>query len=189
MDPQVDEFFADVRGWRDEAQQLRAIMLDCGLDEALKWNKPCYGYEGRNIAIIQHMNDFVALMFFRGALLNDPEGLLEPPGANSRSARRACFTSVEQVRAMDAKLRDFVHEAIAANKAGLELPEFELVLVDELQEALDADPELAAAFEGLTPGRQREYNLHISGAKQSKTRIARVEKFIPAILDGKGMRD
>jgi len=170
--------------------RLRAILLDCGLHEALKWGKPCYTHGGVNIAILQKMNAFLALMFFKGALLDDPKGLLEEQGENSRSARRLCFTDVRQVARMDASVRSFVGKAIAVEEAGLELPKRpDLVLVDELRARLDRDPALKAAFEKLTPGRQREYNLQVSSAKQSKTRVQRVEQQVPRILAGKGLRD
>lgn len=165
-------------------------MLDCGLGEALKWGKPYYTYEGKNIAIIQEFKAFVALMFFKGALLQDAHGVLEEQGENTRSALRACFTSVEQIAQREAVLKDYVRRAIEVEKAGLAVPErAELVLVDELQARLDAEPALRAAFAALTPGRQRAYNLYFAGAKRSETRAARVEKCVPQILAGKGLRD
>ena len=190
MDPRTDPFFDAPKRWQRESQRLREILLDCGLGEALKWGKPCYTQGDQNIAILQRMKPFLALMFFKGALLDDPDGLLEEQGENSRSARRLCFTSVEQVARMEPSVRALVRSAIAVSEAGLELPEAPaLVLVEELQARLDADPALAAAFEGLTPGRRRAYHLHISSAKQSKTRARRVEQHVPRILAGKGLRD
>lgn len=190
MSTDVDTYFASAERWRKEAKRLRAILLDCGLEEALKWRKPCYGRDGSNVAILQPMKSFLALMFFKGALLDDPEGILEEQGPNSRSARRLRFTDVAQVDELEPTLRALVDCAIAVEARGLTLPERpELVPVAELQERLDADPDLKAAFAALTPGRQRGYNLHFGGAKQSKTRARRVDEHIPRILAGKGLRD
>lgn len=190
MDPDVNEFYASVISWGEVAQRLRRILLECELDEALKWRKPCYTFDGNNICIVQHMNDFLALMFFKGALLEDPDELLQEQGENTRSARRLCFTSVDEVDGMEGAVKDFVRQAIEVERKGLTVPkDDELVLVEELQDRLEADPALKAAFEALTPGRQRGYNIYFSGAKQSKTRAARVEKYVSKILAGKGMRD
>ncbi len=188
----VDAFLAAATRWHDETAALRAVLLGCRLDEAVKWGKPCYSdpASGNNIAIIQPMKEFLALMFFKGALIDDPNGLLREQGANTRSARRLCFTSVGEIRKHKAALSAFVRGAIEVEAQGKTLPKRPpLVLVEELQTRLEGDPELAAAFEQLTPGRQREYNLYVSGAKQSKTRVARVEKHAPRILAGKGFRD
>lgn len=190
MATQTDRWFEKARRWPDASLRLRTVLLDCGLDEALKWGKPCYTADGKNIAIIQPMKDFVALMFFKGALLEDPKGQLEPPGANSNAARRATFTSVKDVDKMKAALKRWVKEAVAIEAQGLTVPKRdELVLCEELQTRLEGDKQLKAAFEALTPGRQRAYNLYISDAKQSKTRAARVEKHVERILAGKGLRD
>lgn len=190
MDPQVARYIAKATRWQDESEHLRALLLGCGLNEALKWGKPCYSHQGSNVAILQNMKPFLALMFFKGALLDDPQGVLQEQGENTRSARRLCFTSVEQVTGMDATVRALVSEALRVEAEGLTLPARPpLVLVEELAAGLDADPTLKAAFEALTPGRQREYNLHISGAKQSVTRARRVEQQVERILAGKGLRD
>lgn len=190
MTDELDARFADADRWRDEALRLRAILRSEGLEEALKWRKPCYTHDGQNIAILQRMKRFLALMFFKGALLDDPEGALESQGENSRSARRLCFTSVAQVEEREAVVRALVRSAIQVEAEGLELPERPAaVLAPELQERLDADPALKAAFEALTPGRQRAYNLHVAGAKQSSTRARRVAQHVPKILAGKGLRD
>ncbi len=189
-DPKVDGFLAGATRWRGESTRLREILLDAGLDEALKWGKPCYAADGRNLAIVQPMKAFLALMFFKGALLDDPAGVLEEQGENSRGQRRICFTSVAQVDELAGVVGALVRQAVEVERAGLTLPERPApVLADELQARLDVDPELRAAFEGLTPGRQREYNLHISGAKQSATRARRVDQLAPRILEGKGLRD
>ncbi len=188
----VDEYVSAAVRWHDEIVELRKILRGCPLREAVKWGKPCYSdpVSENNIAIMQSMKGFLALLFVKGALLEDPGGLLQEQGENTRSARRLCFTSVAQVRASKAAVRDLVRKAIEVEKLGTTLPERPaLVLVEELKTRLHGDRKLAAAFEKLTPGRQREYNLYISGAKQSKTRAARVEKHVPRILAGKGLRD
>ena len=188
--PEVDAYIAASNKWPDEIAALRPMLLGAGLAEQLKWRSPCYSHEGKNIAIVQEMNDFLALMFFKGALLNDPDGVLSEQGSNTRSALRVTFTSVEDVARLADAVRALIDEAVAVEELGLTVgPAPEPVLVGELQDRLDADPALKAAFEALTPGRRREYNLHISGAKQSKTREARIDRYAPKILAGKGMRD
>lgn len=180
----VDAYIRRSEKWPDEMTDLRPILLAGGLTEEIKWGNPCYSYEGRNVVVLQEMKGFLALMFFKGGLLNDSEGVLEEQGPKSRSARRIRFTSVEDV----ARLTDTVQAYI--EEAGLDVdPAPELVLVEKLQNRLDQDPAFKAAFEALTPGRQREYNLYFSGAKQAKTREARVEKYAQNILDGKSFRD
>lgn len=188
--PDVDAYLRRRKTWRAEAEKLRAVLLSCGLDEALKWGKPCYGSGDKNIAIMQPMKAHLALMFFKGALLTDPRGVLEEQGPNSRSARRIRFTKLEDVVKLESAVKACVREAIQVEKRGLEVDKpKQLVLVDELERALAADRKLKAAFAALTPGRQREYNLYISGAKQSQTRSARIDKLRPKILAGKGFRD
>lgn len=190
MDPLVDRYFSTSKRWRAESERVRAILLDCGLGEALKWGKPCYTHDGHNIAILQKMNAFLALMFFKGALLEDPNGVLEEQGENSRYPRRVCFTGVERVAQLDATLRDLVGKAIAVEASGATLPKRAApALAQELQERLDREPALREAFFALTPGRRREYNLHVAGAKQSSTRARRVEQHVARILAGKGLRD
>jgi uncharacterized protein YdeI (YjbR/CyaY-like superfamily) len=190
VNAKVDAYIARSEKWPEEITSLRPVLLSCGLAEELKWGKPCYSHDGKNIVIVQEMNDFLALMFFKGALLNDSEGVLEEQGPNSRSARRIRFTSVDDVARLADTIKAYVDEAIDVEAAGLEVgPAPELVLAEELQKRLDQDAELRAAFESLTPGRQREYNLHVSDAKQAKTREARVDKHAPKILEGKGLRD
>jgi uncharacterized protein YdeI (YjbR/CyaY-like superfamily) len=186
----VDTYIARSDQWPREMAAARSILLGAGLTEDIKWGKPCYGHEGANIAILQEMKGFLALMFFKGALLTDPEGVLESQGPNSRSARRMQFTSVDDVTRRAHTIAAYVDEAIAVEEAVLEVgPAPELVLVDELRRRLDEDPALQAAFDALTPGRQREYHLYVSSAKQPATREARVEKYVHKILDGKGFRD
>ncbi len=188
--PEVDAYIARSSQWPEEMGALRPILLAAGLTEEIKWAKPCYSHGAKNIVIMQEMKDFLALMFFKGALLDDPAGVLEEQGPNSRSALRMRFTSVDDVTRLADVVTAYVEEAVDVEEAGLEVgPAPELVLAAELQHRLDLDPELDAAFSALTPGRQREYNLHISEAKQAKTREDRVEKYAPKILDGKGLRD
>ena len=190
MNPKVDAYIERSEKWPEVMADLRQMLLGCGLTEEIKWGKPCFSQAGKNIVILQEMKAFLALMFFKGALMNDPDGVLESQGPNSRSARRICFTSVDDVARLADTVKAYIDEAIAVEEAGLELgPAPEVVFVDELQHRLDQDPAFKAAFEALTPGRQREYNLHVKDAKQAKTREARVEKYAPKILAGKGFRD
>ena len=190
MNPKVDAYIQASKRWPAEITALRPVLLSTGLTEEFKWRAPCYSHDGKNIVIIQEMNDHLALMFFKGALLADPDGVLVDQGPNSRSARRIEFTSVDDVTRLAGTVRAYIDEAVSVEELGLKVgPHPELVLVEELQNRLDQDPALKAAFAALTPGRQREYNLHISGAKQAKTREARIDKHAPKILAGKGLRD
>ena len=190
MNPEVDAYIERSEQWPDEMGRLRPILLDSGLTEEFKWRKPCYSHDGKNIVIVQEMREFLALMFFKGALLNDPDGVLVDQGPNSRSARRMEFTSVDDVVRLADTVAAYVSAAIAAEKEGLEVGRApDLVLVAELADRLDDDPRLEAAFEALTPGRQREYNMYFAAAKQAKTRNARIDRYRDKILDGKGMRD
>ena len=190
MNPRVDDYIAESDKWPDEMIRLRPILLGRGLSEQIKWRKPTYTLDDRNIAIFQEMNDYLALMFFKGALLDDAEGVLHDQGPNSRSARRMQFTSVDEVDRMEGTIAAYIDQAIEVERAGLTVaPAPELVLADELRARLTEDPALESAFESLTPGRQREYNLYISGAKRADTRTARVDKCVPIIRAGKGLRD
>jgi uncharacterized protein YdeI (YjbR/CyaY-like superfamily) len=189
--PRVDAFLDRAKQWQDEMENLRRISLDGQLTEALKWGKPCYSYQSSNIVIIQGFKEFCALMFFNGALLKDPHGILQKPGENSQAARRIHFTHVGEIVEMEPIVKAYISEAIEVEKAGLKVsfkknPE---PIPQELQTRLDKNPALKTAFEALTRGRQRAYILHFSAPKQSKTRSSRVEKYIPQILDGKGMND
>jgi uncharacterized protein YdeI (YjbR/CyaY-like superfamily) len=189
--PKVDAFLSEAAKWRQESKALRMIILSCGLTEELKWGKPCYMFNGRNVLIIQGFKEFSALMFCKGALLKDPKGILERPGANTQATRRIRFTSATEIVGMKPVLKAYIHEAIAAEKAGLEVvyktnPE---PVPEELRKKMDEVPALKTAFGALTPGRQRAYILHFSAAKQSKTRESRVEKCMRRILGGKGLDD
>jgi len=190
MNPKVDEFVKRAKAWQGEMQKLRAILGGCGLDEDLKWGKPCFMFEGRNVAIIQPFKEHCSLMFFKGALLKNNQGLLRSQGENTQSAMRLEFTSEAQVK--KAMVESYVKEAIAVEKQGLTVDfkaKRELELPQELTQILEKNRRLAKAFEALTPGRKRAYVMHFSGAKQSQTRTARIEKVIPMILAGKGMND
>ncbi len=190
MNPKVDAYIGRSEKWPEEMTELRPILLGCGVTEDIKWGKPCYSHEGRNIVIVQEMKEFLSLMFFKGALLKDPDGVLEEQGPNSRSARRICFTSVDDVAGLSDTVKAYVQEAIDVEDAGLEVgPAPAPLLVDELQDRLGQDPAFKAAFEALTPGRQREYNMYFTDAKRAETRAARVDKYTEKILDGKGLRD
>lgn len=186
----VDAFVSRAKNWQGEIQTLRSILLDCGLDEELKWGKPCFMFEGRNVAIIQPFKAHCSLMFFKGALIQDTHSLLRSQGENTQSAMRLEFTSKDQIK--KAVVKTYVKQAIAVEKAGLKVDfkaKRELELPAELTQILNKDSKLAKAFYALTPGRRRGYVLHFTGAKQSKTRTARIEKCIPKILAGKGMND
>ncbi len=190
MNAKVDDYIAKSTQWPEEIRALRPTLLRCGLVEEIKWAKPCYSYEDKNILILQEMKHFLAVMFFKGALLSDPNGLLKAQGPNSRSARRMTFTSVDDISRVDKVLAGYIQEAIDVEQAGLEVgPAPEPTFAEELQRRLDRDPEFTVAFNALTPGRRREYNLYFSSAKQSKTREDRIEKYAPKILAGKGFRD
>jgi uncharacterized protein YdeI (YjbR/CyaY-like superfamily) len=171
---------------------LREILSEFPLTEEYKWAKPCYLLDGKNVALTQGFNEYIALMFFKGALMPDPKKLLRQPGENTQSARQLRFADAKEIAAKRATIKAYVAEAIALEKSGakVELKKpAELVLPEELEAALKAMPKLKTAFKGLTPGRQRAYVLFISGAKQSATRTTRVEKCAPRILDGLGIND
>jgi uncharacterized protein YdeI (YjbR/CyaY-like superfamily) len=190
--PEVDRYVQETPEWRKETERLRAIALGCGLTEELKWGKPCYTYEGSNVVIIQGFKAYCALLFCKGALLKDPKGILVKPGENTQSARQARFTNVTEISAKEAVLKAYIKEAIAAERAGLEVTykqTSEFDVPEELQKKFAALPALKTAFSALTPGRQRAYLLHFSAAKQSATRESRIEKNIPQILAGKGLNE
>ena len=190
--PELDAWFAKARTWHDERVALRAVLLDCGLDEALKWGKPTYTHDGANVVLIMPLKDTCALLFMKGALLKDPKGLLIQPGENSQSARQMRFTSSAQVAKLEKAIKGFIKQAVDVEKAGLKVvfkKSTDLVYPPEFQDKLDRNTALREAFQRLTPGRQRQYHLYFTGAKQSATRESRVEKAIPLILDGVGLND
>jgi len=190
MKRDLDHFFEHPAPWHAEARKLRAILFGAGLVEERKWDKPCYTFDGHNIAILQPMQPHLSLMFFKGALLEDPDGRLEPPGPNSQAARRLLFTGVRDVTRATPAVKRYLRQAIAVEEQGRKVDlATELELAPELAERLDRDPALKAAFEALTPGRQRGYNLYFADAKQSATRVRRIQKCSEKILRGKGLRD
>lgn len=173
--------------WRAEIAELERILSGFDLKKERKWGKPCYTLDGKNIVIIQGFKEYCALGFFQGALLKDPKKLLVQLG-QVQAGRVMKFTSAKEIAAKAATIKAYVREAMAAEKAGrrVEIKPRELPLPKELKEKFRSDPRLKRAFEALTPGRQRSYLFHFAGAKQSKTRIARIEKAIPAIFEGRG---
>src|SRR6187399_2525811 len=192
MNPKVEWFFAKDTQWQKEYGKLRTIILDCGLTEELKWGCPCYTFENTNIVLIHGFKEYCALLFFKGALLNDPNGILIQQTKNVQSARQVRFTNVRQIVKMEKNLKAYVYEAIEVERAGLKVKlkkTSEFKVPEEFQKRLDKNSSLKKAFDALTPGRQRAYIFYFSQAKQPKTREARVEKCIPQILKGKGLDD
>ncbi|WP_031461872.1 YdeI/OmpD-associated family protein [Paenibacillus polymyxa] len=192
MNPKVDVYLGKVNKWKAEMEKLRAIMLDCQLTEELKWGKPCYMFQNSNIAIIQGFKEHCALMFFKGALLKDPNGILIKPGEDTQAGRQIRFTNVEEIVEMETILKAYIIEAIEVEKAGLKVDfkkNTELIFPEEFQAKLDENPALKTAFAALTPGRQRAYIMHFAAPKQSKTRESRIEKCMQDILAGKGLND
>ena len=192
MNPRVDFFFEKADKWQAEFAKLRAIILACGLTEELKWGVPCYTSQGGNIVLIHGFKEYCAILFVKGALLQDAEGILVQQTENVQSARQIRFTGVQQIVALEAVLKAYIQEAVAAEKAGLKVnfkKAAEYAMPEEFITRLEQVPGLQDAFDALTPGRQRAYLLYFSAAKQSKTRVSRIEKYTQKILDGKGMDD
>tara|TARA_A100000171_G_C2113522_1_gene136417 strand:+ start:284 stop:865 length:582 start_codon:yes stop_codon:yes gene_type:complete len=192
MNPEVDWFFEKDTKWKAEYTHLRSIALDCGLTEELKWGCPCYAFKGTNIVLIHGFKEYCAYLFHKGVLLKDTENILIQQTENVQSARQIRFTTLQKIATMEAILKAYIYEAIEVEKAGLkvELKETsEFNMPEEFKRALNKNSDLKAAFEALTPGRQRGYLLHFSQPKQSKTRESRIEKSIPLIFEGKGLND
>ena len=192
MNFKVDGFLDKAKKWREEFEKLRKVCLDCELTEELKWGKPCYTCQGSNIVLIHGFKEYCALLFFKGALLKDPKRILVQQTENVQAARQIRFTSVKEIVQMEPVLKAYIKEAIEAEKAGLEVSykkTSEFGMPEEFQNRLDKSPALKAAFNALTPGRQRGYILYFSAAKQSQTRASRVEKCVPQILNGRGLND
>eukprot|EP01034_Spumella_vulgaris_P034674 gene34674-42767_t len=190
--PKVDAYVEQATNWKEALRKLRDIILECQLDEELKWGVPCYTCNDANIVLIHTSKEYCAILFFKGSLLKDEEAVLVQQTKNVQAGRQIRFTSASQVDALQAVVKAYVQEAIAVEKAGLtvefkETADFDMP--EEFQARLDDSPQLQEAFEALTPGRQRAYLLHFAEAKQSKTRAARVEKCVPHILAGKGLKD
>lgn len=192
MNPKVDFYFNKAQKWQQELEQLRMIVLDCDLTEELKWGVPCYTFQSSNIVLIHVFKEYCAVLFFKGALLNDANGILIQQTENVQAARQVRFTNAGEIVEMAPTLKAYIYEAIEVEKAGLKVElkkTSEFAIAEEFQNKLDQMPALKTAFDALTPGRQRAYMLHFSAPKQAKTRQERVEKCIPQILNGKGLND
>ncbi|MCA0987443.1 YdeI/OmpD-associated family protein [Guptibacillus algicola] len=186
----VDGFLKKTKRWKKEFEKLREIVLDCELTEDMKWKHPCYMYNDKNVVLIHGFNEYCALLFHKGALMKDPNGILVQQTENVQAARQIRFTNAQEIDEMEPILKDYIREAIEVEKAGLEVEmKKDIEIPEELQDKFDEDPALKAAFEQLTPGRKRAYGLYFSKAKQSKTRVSRIEKYVPHIMDGKGLND
>jgi len=192
MNPNVDVYLSKVKKWQEEFEKLRMIILDCQLTEELKWGVPCYTFQERNIVLIHGFKEYCALLFFKGALLTDAHGILIKQTENVQAGRQIRFTNVRDIAEMETIMKAYIYEAIEVEKAGLKVnfkKNTELIFLEEFQNKLDEIPALKTAFEALTPGRQRAYNIYFSEPKQSKTRESRVEKCMQQILNGKGLND
>lgn len=192
MNPKVDFYFSKDKKWQKEIGQLRAIVLGCGLTEELKWGCPCYTWQKSNIVLIHVFKEYSALLFFKGALLQDANGILIQQTKNVQAARQIRFTDAREITKMKAILKAYIYEAIEVEKAGLKVDlkkTTEYTIPEEFQTKLNKKTALKTAFYALTPGRQRAYLLYFSSAKQSQTRESRIEKYIPLILKGKGLND
>jgi uncharacterized protein YdeI (YjbR/CyaY-like superfamily) len=192
MNPKVDVFLSKAQKWQEEFENLRTIVLDCGLTEDFKWMHPCYTFQNRNIVIIHGFKEYCAILFIQGALLHDTHGILIQQTENVQAGRQIRFTNVQEIVEMEPILKAYIYEAIKVEKAGLkvELKKIsEYSIPEEFQHKLDEIPALKTAFDALTPGRQRAYIFYFSQPKQSKTRESRVEKCMQQILNGKGLND
>lgn len=192
MKPTVDELLSKAKKWQPELSELRRMVLECGLTEEVKWYQPCYSLDGSNLIILGSFKDYCVLSFFKGALLKDPENILEFPGPNSQSSKIAKFRNLQQIKESEPLIKAYIHEMIALEKSGAKIAFKkieEYAIPEELEAAFKAQPEFEKAFRALTPGRQRAYLLHFSSAKQAATRNARIEKYKPQIFEGKGIND
>jgi len=192
MNPKADFYFSKAKQWQEELEQLRTIVLTCGLTEELKWGCPCYTFQKSNIVLIHAFKEYCALLFFKGALLKDDKDILIQQTKNVQAARQIRFANVREIVKMKPILKAYIFEAIEAEKAGLKVSykkTTEFIVPEEFQNRLDKIPALKTAFDALTPGRQRAYILYFSAPKQSKTRDSRVEKCMQQILNGKGLND
>lgn len=192
MNPEVDFFFTKDSQWQKEYEQLRSIVLDCGLTETLKWGHPCYTYNNSNVVLIHGFKEYCALLFHKGVLLNDPKGILIQQTKNVQSARQIRFSGLPEIKKLQSILKAYIYEAIEVEKAGLQVKlkmTEEYSMPEEFQRRIHKNKALKKAFESLTPGRQRGYLLYFGSAKQAKTREARIEKYIPQMLKGKGLDD
>ena len=192
MKPTVEELIAKNKNWKEELTKLRSIVLDCGLTEEVKWYQPCYSFNGSNLIILGSFKDFCTLSFFKGVLLKDEQKILEFAGKNTQSAKIIKFNNLHQINELESILKDYIKEMIALEKSGAKVT-FKTIeeqkLPEELEEIFSQDKDFEKAFKSLTPGRQRAYLLHFSSAKQSATRISRIEKLKPKIFEGKGLNE
>lgn len=192
LDPKVDAFLSKAKKWKEEYEKLRTIVLDCELTEDYKWMHPCYTLDHKNIVLIHGFKEYCALLFHKGALLQDTHGILIQQTENVQAARQIRFTNAQQIIEMETILKAYIYEAIEVEKSGLDVAfkkHTEYTIPEELQNKLDDIPALKTAFEALSPGRQRAYLFYFSEPKQSKTRQSRVEKYMQHILNGKGLKD
>ncbi len=192
MNSEVNSFFNEAKKWQPEIQKLRSIALDCGLDEVLKWRFPCYMYKNNNVVLIHVFKDYCALLFFKGALLQDADGVLIQPTENTQQSRQIRFTDIQQIRNIESILKAYIFEAIEVEKLGLKVElkkTSDYTIPEEFQILLNKNNKLKKAFESLTPGRQRAYLLYFSAPKQSKTIVSRIEAYTQRILNGKGLTD
>jgi uncharacterized protein YdeI (YjbR/CyaY-like superfamily) len=192
MNPKVDVYISEAKKWQEELEKLRTIILDCQLTEELKWGVPCYTFQNSNIVLIHVFKEYCAILFVKGALLNDANCILIQQTENVQAARQIRFTNVREIVAIETILKAYIYEAIEVEKAGLKVDfkkTTEYIIPEEFQNKLDEIPALKTAFDALTPGRQRAYILYFSAPKQSKTRESRVEKCMQQILNGKGLND
>jgi uncharacterized protein YdeI (YjbR/CyaY-like superfamily) len=192
MNPKVDFYFVKASRWQEEFEKLRMIILDCQLTEELKWGVPCYTFQGKNVVLIHGFKEYCAILFIKGSLLNDANGILVQQTENVQAGRQIRFTNIQEIAEMEALLKAYIFEAIEVEKAGLKVPfkeKAEFIIPEEFQKQLRENPALKTAFEALTAGRQKAYILYFSAPKQSKTRESRIEKSIQQILQGKGLDD
>jgi uncharacterized protein YdeI (YjbR/CyaY-like superfamily) len=192
MNPKVDVYLSKAKKWQEELEKLRMIILDCQLTEELKWGVPCYTFQKSNIVLIHVFKEYCALLFFKGALLNDANGILIKQTKNTQAGRQIRFTNVREIVEIETILKAYIYEAIEVEKASLKVnfkKTTEFIIPEEFQNKLDEIPALKTAFDALTPGRQRAYILYFSAPKQSKTRESSVEKCMQQILNGKGLND
>ncbi|PUZ27658.1 Uncharacterized conserved protein YdeI, YjbR/CyaY-like superfamily, DUF1801 family [Chitinophaga costaii] len=188
----VDFYFTEATTWQKELEKLRSIALDAPLTETLKWGVPCYTFQGHNIVLIHSFKAYCALLFFKGALLQDDHGLLVQQSQHTQATRQIRFTNTEEITAQQTLIKAYIHAAIAGEKAGIKVnftAKTSLIYPEEFQQKIKEIPTLKAAFSALTPGRQRAYNLYFSAPKQSTTRVSRIQKYISHILNGKGLHD
>lgn len=191
MNPKIDGYIRKAKRWQDETGKLRRTLLACGLGEELKWGKPCYTFQEKNVVIIQGFKKYCALLFFKGALLKDADGVLKKTGENTQVGRQIRFTHAREIAEMEPILKAYIHEAIEVEKAGLKvkIEKHPKPIPEEFQKRLDGNRALKAAFDALTPGRQRGYIFYFSAPKQSKTRESRIEKCMRQIFEGRGLND